>query len=263
MYPANFLLSTCFLAVASCVWFDAAFALYTFIKASRPFILQFYGGFSSRLWICKAAPERHGQQSGTEISILLFLNQTRHIGFYYRECSYLRMNSAGEQQAGRQAPRKTGTSEREAKGKKDRKRQDGMFVRLLNTLQNSPEQLQLSNQTLLLFSEHVASTYESNNSTWNPADSVVMRSFRAGAFCSAASLWTGFTKQPGDRWRKSVMCSFTGIRWERGDVGGGQGGSKCAHCFMFTMMGTDPMRQCLVWTNHSDETQGQRGIYWP
>lgn len=101
--------------------FDAAFALCTFI-ASRPFILQFSGGFSSWLWICKAAPEQHGQQSGTEISILLFLNQTRHIGFYYRYCSYLRMNSAGEQQqAGRQTPRKTGTSEREGKGKKRQK----------------------------------------------------------------------------------------------------------------------------------------------
>lgn len=101
--------------------FNAAFALCTFI-ASRPFILQFCGGFSSWLWICKAAPEQHGQQSGTEISILLFLNQTRHIGFYYRECSYLRMNSAGEQQAGRQTPRKTGTSEREGKGKKKTER---------------------------------------------------------------------------------------------------------------------------------------------
>lgn len=101
--------------------FDAAFALCTFI-ASRPFILQFSGGFSSWLWICKAAPEQHGQQSGTEISILLFLNQTRHIGFYYRECFYLRMNSAGEQQqAGRQTPRKTGTSEWEGKGKKRQK----------------------------------------------------------------------------------------------------------------------------------------------
>lgn len=101
--------------------FNAAFALCTFI-ASRPFILQFCGGFSSWLWICKAAPEQHGQQSGTEISILLFLNQTRHIGFYYRYCSYLRMNSAGEQQqAGRQTPRKTGTSEREGKGKKRQK----------------------------------------------------------------------------------------------------------------------------------------------
>lgn len=101
--------------------FNAAFALCTFI-ASRPFILQFCGGFSSWLWICKAAPEQHGQQSGTEISILLFLNQTRHIGFYYRYCSYLRMNSAGEQQqAGRQTPRKTGTSEWEGKGKKRQK----------------------------------------------------------------------------------------------------------------------------------------------
>lgn len=101
--------------------FDAAFALCTFI-ASRPFILQFSGGFSSWLWICKAAPEQHGQQSGTEISILLFLNQTRHIGFYYRYCFYLRMNSAGEQQqAGRQTPRKTGTSEWEGKGKKRQK----------------------------------------------------------------------------------------------------------------------------------------------
>lgn len=110
-----------FLAGAPRVRFDAAFALCTFI-ASRPFILQFCGGFSSRLWICKAAPEQHGQQSGTEISILLFLNQTRRIGFYYRECSYLRMNSAGEQQAGRQTPRKTGTSEREGKGKKKTER---------------------------------------------------------------------------------------------------------------------------------------------
>lgn len=111
-----------FLAGAPRVRFDAAFALCTFI-ASRPFILQFCGGFSSWLWICKAAPEQHGQQSGTEISILLFLNQTRHIGFYYRECSYLRMNSAGEQQqAGRQTPRKTGTSEREGKGKKKTER---------------------------------------------------------------------------------------------------------------------------------------------
>lgn len=101
--------------------FNAAFALCTFI-ASRPFILQFCGGFSSRLWICKAAPEQHGQQSGTEISILLFLNQTRHIGFYYRYCSYLRIHSAGEQQqAGRQTPRKTGTSEWEGKGKKRQK----------------------------------------------------------------------------------------------------------------------------------------------
>lgn len=101
--------------------FDAAFALCTFI-ASRPFILQFSGGFSSWLWICKAAPEQHGQQSGTEISILLFLNQTRHIGFYYRYCFYLRIHSAGEQQqAGRQTPRKTGTSEREGKGKKRQK----------------------------------------------------------------------------------------------------------------------------------------------
>lgn len=108
--------------------FDAAFALCTFI-ASRPFILQFSGGFSSWLWICKAAPEQHGQQSGTEISILLFLNQTRHIGFYYRECSYLRMNSAGEQQqAGRQTPRKTGTSEREGEGGKKRQKETRRHV---------------------------------------------------------------------------------------------------------------------------------------
>lgn len=53
--------------------------------------------------------------------------------------------------AGRQADTKENRNQRAGgKGKKDRKRQDGMFVRLLNTLQNY-----YSCQTRLFFYFHI------------------------------------------------------------------------------------------------------------
>lgn len=242
-------------------------------------MLQFCGGFSARVWAVTALLDFQIKfilavdlQGGTWAARAAKWDRDFYIAIFESDLThrlllqemFLPEDEFSRRAAGRHRGKQEPASERE--GKKDRKRQDGTFVRLLNTTVQALQNNYSCQTKLFLYSEHYASTYELNNSAWNPADSVVMRSFRAGVlFHSAASVRTGFTKQPGDRWvkrQKSVMCSLTGIRWERGGWGVGRG-SKCAHCFMFTMMGTDPMRQCLVWTNHSDETQGQQGIYWP